>query len=474
MAITGSGYLIFFLCVLTLHAVLAGRHWLQKAMLTLASYYFYATVDWRFTGLLLALTLINWSAGAVVARTTNRHAARWAVALAVLASLALLGYFKYLNFFGAMLNSVSGWLGGGALVPMVGLLLPVGISFLTFQAITYPIDLYAGRLARPASLADFTLFMAFFPRLLCGPIVPAAQFLPQLQQQSAQPVSDEQRFAGAALIMRGLLKKVLLADILGAHLVDPAFANPAAYGAPFMWLAMFGYSLQAYFDLSGYTDMALGAARMLGYRLPANFNRPYMATGVANFWQRWHITMSSFFRNYLYQPLSTAWHAPVFINLLIVFVAIGLWHGAGWNFVVYGLLHGSMVALEHARTTARTRRGLPAPVYRGTRLAVQIALVFTVVSLTRILFRSPDLAAVGTFLGAMTGPLDGAFPLSPQAGLALLAALALHFTPVRWRDACMEWVARQPPWLFGAQFAGLTYVLAIFTQSATGFIYFQF
>jgi len=474
MDISGFSYLIFFLCVLGLHTLLAGRDRQQKAMLTLASYYFYATIDWRFTLLLLALTLINWGAGEAVAQARDRRTARQAVALAVLVSVAILGYFKYLNFFGDLLNSLSAWLGGGALVPMVKLLLPVGISFLTFQAISYPVDLYAGRLEKRASLADFTLFMAFFPRLLAGPIVPASQFLPQLQQP-AQPVSDSERFAGAALIMRGLVKKVLLADLLGAHLVDPAFARPGDFGAPYLWLAMFGYSLQTYYDLSGYTDMALGAARMLGYHLPANFNRPYMATSIANFWQRWHITMSSFFRNYLYKPLSKAWHAPVAVNLLIVFVAIGLWHGAGWNFVVYGLLHGSLVALERMRGTAHQRRGLPpVPVYRGGRLAVQIALVFTVVSLTRVLFRSTDFAAAGAYFAAMAGPLDGAFPASPHAALALLAALALHFSPVRWRDAFMAWVARQPSWLFGAQFAGLAYVITAFSQGASTFIYYQF
>lgn len=473
MEITGFGYLVFFLCVLALHSLLTGRDRAQKAMLTLASYYFYATVDWRFTGLLLSLTLINWTAGEAVGRAQHRSAAKFAVTLAVIASVAVLGYFKYLNFFGGMLNSLSVWMGCSALVPLVKLLLPVGISFLTFQAITYPIDLYAGRLSKRASLSDFTLFMAFFPRLLCGPIVPAAYFLPQLQQPMP-PVSDDQRFAGLALIMRGLVKKVLLADMLGSHLVDPAFSNPGAYSAPFVWLAMFGYSLQAYLDLGGYTDMALGAAGMLGYRLPSNFNRPYMATGIANFWQRWHITMSSFFRNYLYTPLSEAWKVPVAVNLLIVFVAIGLWHGAGWNFVVYGLIHGSLVSLEHVRSAARIKRGEPAPVYRGARLAMQLALVFTMVSMTRVLFRSPNLDTVGQFVSAMAGSWRGPFPLSVQAALALTAALFLHFSPVRWRDSFMEWVARLPAWIVGAQFASLVYLVTIFTQGSAAFIYYQF
>ncbi|NVD96874.1 MBOAT family protein [Massilia sp. BJB1822] len=472
MELTGFAYLVFFLLVLAAHHYLRAHGGWQKAMLTAASYYFYATIDWRFMGLLAAFSVINYSAGEVVMRARSPALRRAAVAAAVVASLAMLGYFKYLNFFAAMLNSVAQWMGQDALLPLVSVLLPVGISFMTFQAISYPIDLYAGRLQKTCSFGDFALFIAFFPRLLAGPIVPAAYFLPQLEQPVR--VSEDQRFEGLALVLRGVVKKVLLADTLGSHLVDPAFANPGVYSSAFLWLAMFGYSLQAYLDLSGYTDMALGAARMLGYRLPSNFNRPYLATSVANFWQRWHISMSSFFRNYLYTPLSAAWSAPAWLNLLIVFVAIGLWHGAGWNFVVYGLLHGSLVALEHLRSEARTARGLPAPVYRGLRLALQVALIFSIVSLTRILFRSESLAVAGSYLAAMAGPLDGRFPLSLSALLALAAAALLHFTPMRWREQLMAAVNRQPAWAFGANFAAITYLSIVFTRGNGGFIYFQF
>lgn len=473
MNITGFGYLVFLVVVLGAHHLLRGRHTAQKWLLIAASYYFYATVDWRFCGLLLGLTLINYAAGSVVTRAGNAVMARRAITAAVLLSIGLLCYFKYLNFFGAMVNSVTAWLGAGSLVPFVSILLPVGISFMTFQAITYPLDLYNKRLDQPCGLVDFALFIAFFPRLLSGPIVTAAYFLPQLRAEAPR-VTHEQRFEGLVLIVRGLIKKVVLADTLGATLVEPAFANPTAFASPFLWLALFGYSFQVYLDLSGYTDMARGAAHMLGYRLPVNFNRPYMATSIANFWQRWHITMSSFFRNYLYDPLTQAGYAPVYLNLLIVFVAIGLWHGAGWNFVVYGLIHGSMVAWGHFAGVWRARSGHSVPVYRGALLALRIAAVFFVVVLTRILFRSADLSSAATFSGALFRSLQGSFPVSATALVALAAAAALHFTPVAWRDRVMVYTETRPAWMLGIVFVITSYMVMAMTRGSGGFIYFQF
>lgn len=473
MDITGFGYLVFLVVVLMGHHLLEGRHGGQKLLLIGASYYFYATVDWRFSGLLLALTLINFAAGKLVASTSSIFIQRRAIAAAVILSIGLLSYFKYLNFFGEMVNSLTGWLGTGSLVPFVKILLPVGISFMTFQAITYPIDLYYKRLDKPSSFTDFALFIAFFPRLLSGPIVTASYFLPQLQTKAPR-VTHEQRFEGLALIMRGVVKKVLVADTLGASLVEPAFAQPGDFSSPFLWVALFGYSFQVYLDLSGYTDMARGAGSMLGYRLPVNFNRPYMATGIANFWQRWHITMSSFFRNYLYEPLSKAGWAPVYVNLIIVFVAIGLWHGAGWNFVVYGLIHGSIVAWEHFRGERQSGRGQGLRVYRGGSLALRITAVFCVVTFTRILFRSSDLTAANYFLDAMFRSVHGSFPLSGAGLLALVAASAMHFTPVQWRDRIMAYSAARPAWMFGVAFVLMLYITIAMTRGRGGFIYFQF
>jgi len=469
----GFSYLSFFIVVLVAHRLLQSSHKAQKIFLTLASYYFYMTIDWRFAGLLLSLTLINFAAGYQVVNGRSNFKRRLSVTLAIIGSLGILFYFKYLNFFGGMANALSQWLGSSSLVPFVDVILPVGISFMTFQAITYPIDLYSGRLKQSCNLSDFSLFMAFFPRLLSGPIVRASYFLPQLQKTSPY-VADEQRFEGFTLILRGLVKKVLIADTLGAHLVDPAFADPEQFSPAFLCLAMFGYSFQAYLDLSGYTDMAIGAARMLGYKLPINFNRPYLATSISNFWQRWHITMSSFFRDYLYNSLSSAWNAPVYVNLLIVFVAIGLWQGAGWNFVLYGCIHGSLIALEYYSRERRSRAGVVTQAYRGSSLVLRICIVFSVISLTRLLFRGEDLTATMIYLSAMLSS-GGDFPLSTSAILALITASLLHFTPIRWRDSFMAYASSRPAWMFSVVFVTIVYTMtALSPEHNGGFIYFQF
>ncbi len=473
MNITGFGCLVFFSCVLVAHRALQGRTDAQKWLLIAASYYFYATIDWRFCGLLAVLTLINFGAGNAVARAPDAAAARRVIAGAVVLCIGLLCYFKYLNFFGSIVNSLTDWLGTGSLVPFVKILLPVGISFMTFQALTYPIDLYHRRLEKPCSVTDFIFFMAFFPRLLSGPIVTASYFVPQLRP-SHPGVTRDQRLAGLALVMRGVVKKVLIADTLGACLVEPAFATPSSFSSMFLWLALFGYSFQVYLDLSGYTDMARGAATMLGYQLPVNFNRPYLATSIANFWQRWHITMSAFFRNYLYNPLAKSNVAPTYVNLLIVFVAIGLWHGAGWNFVVYGLVHGSMVAFGHFRDEARARAGGGPIVYRGYKLTLRVGLIFIVVVLTRLLFRSTDLEMASVYITGMFRANGGAFPVTVAGIMALGAAAALHFTPVGWRDRFMSYANTRPAWMFGVGFATMLYMVAAMTRERSGFIYFQF
>lgn len=473
MDITGFGYLLFFSVVLVLHRTFQGRVGAQKWLLIAASYYFYATIDWRFCGLLVVLTLINFIAGYAVSRAKGAAAARSIITCAVLLSIGLLCYFKYVNFFGEIVNSLTHWLGAGSLVPFVTILLPVGISFMTFQALTYPIDLYHRRLEKPCSATDFILFMAFFPRLLSGPIVTASYFMPQLCA-SHRGVTRDHRFAGLALIMRGIVKKVVIADTLGVCLVEPAFATPESFSSPFLWLALFGYSFQVYLDLSGYTDMARGAATMLGYQLPVNFNRPYLATSIANFWQRWHITMSAFFRNYLYDPLAKSNFAPTYINLLIVFVAIGLWHGAGWNFVIYGLVHGSLVAFGHLRDEARVRAGETLVVYRGYKLMLRVALIFVVVVLTRLLFRSSDLEIASSYMSGLFRGSGGSFPVTVAGLAALGAAAALHFTPVSWRDRFMSYANTRPAWVFGVGFAMMLYMVAAMTRGRGGFIYFQF
>ncbi len=474
MDLTGFGYLMFVVVAWLGDRALADRQRGRRTWLTACIYYFYATIDWRFAGLLLGLTAINHAAGTRIASSDDPRVRRTALAMAVGASLAVLFWFKYYNFFAESVNRLVGLVGSGPALPIVDVLLPVGISFITFQAITYPLDLYLGRLRERCGFADFVLFMAFFPRLLSGPIVRASYFLPQLG--GAPPVDHERaHLEGVALVMRGLIKKVVLADTIGAAIVDPVFAAPGLYSTASVVLGAVAYSLQVYLDLSGYTDMALGVARLFGYRLPGNFDRPYLATSIANFWQRWHITMSAFFRDYLYRGLSAAFPDRDTPNLLVVFVLIGLWHGAGWNFVLYGAIHGSMVAIEHVRTRRRQAAGVAPTVPRGVALALRVSLVFGIVVATRVLFRCDGVEEAFAYYGAMLGSSSGSALAAHPAGLAaLVAGIALHLSPTAWRDALTRRIAAAPPIAVGALFVAVCYLVNAFGSSGSGFIYFNF
>jgi len=293
----------------------------KKTLLLAFSYYFYACWDWRFVFLLFGLTLGNFWLGQRMHSDRGRKTLYMTASLVF--SLSILGFFKYCNFFLENINSLAAFLGLESHIGLLSLVLPVGISFYTFQALSYTLDIYRDELEPTDSLRDFCLFVSFFPQLVAGPIVRASFFLPQLENEpviTPRHISDSLYF-----ILRGLLKKLVLADTLARHIVDPAFGSPSELSASFLFAGVVGYSFQVYLDFSAYTDIARGAAKLLGYELPINFDRPYQATSVSNFWQRWHISMSSFFRDYLYFPLGGSKHGNVYFNLILTFSAIGLW-----------------------------------------------------------------------------------------------------------------------------------------------------
>lgn len=444
----------------------------KKLFLLAISYYFYMTIDWRFAGILLLLTVVNFVAGQLIFQSNSEKVKKVSLAAAISISLGVLFYFKYLGFltesFYAMLNA---W-GIEGKSPFVDVVLPIGISFMTFQSITYPLDLYSKKLDSTCNFTDFSLFMSFFPQLLSGPIVRASFFLPQLSDDAKNNNCD--MMEGLTLILKGLIKKIVFADMIAVQLVDPAFSDPSSFSSLFLAFALVAYSFQVYMDLSGYTDIALGIARIFGYRLPVNFNRPYLATSIANFWQRWHITMSSFFRDYLYSAIEKNRIFNVYGNLLIVFVAIGVWHGAGLNFVVYGLIHGSLVGLEHLRKSQREKQGLPPIIYRGGRLITQVALIFAIVVITRLLFRGDDFSTTIDYLTAIHTNIgiDTNFPT--QAVVLVFLAALLHFTPVSYRDKLVNQVMSLPAPVYASIFAAAVYGVVMFNQDAAGFIYFQF
>ncbi|MFZ6748705.1 MBOAT family O-acyltransferase [Undibacterium sp. Ren11W] len=445
---------------------------LRNNLLLFSSYYFYMCWDWRFACLLLLNTLINFFVAERIATSTDIRYRKKLVFIAVVSGLGVLAYFKYANFF---LETFSMLLSGFGLqinAPVLQLILPIGISFYTFQSLSYTLDVYRGRQLHCNSLRDFSLFVAFFPTVLSGPITRAHQLLPQIQ--SVSKLNPEKIETGLFLLMRGFIKKIAFADVLAIHLVNPAFTDPSAYSSWFLLLAIYAYSFQIYMDLSGYTDIARGAANLLGFELPINFNRPYLADSVSNFWQRWHISMSGFFRDYLYFSVGGSKFGNAYLNLFITFVAIGMWHGAGWNFIFYGLIHGSVICVERFARNRRVRLGMPPLSESGWLWFLRVIIVFQIVAFSRILFRAPDLAAAITFASAIITSTAKAAPLSAIGICAFVLAVVCHFIPTRFSLALYDFIRSKNCWQLAVCLVFLVYVLIAMTSGKAPFVYFQF
>ncbi|MEZ5529346.1 MAG: MBOAT family O-acyltransferase [Porticoccaceae bacterium] len=473
MSFQSFHFLVFFLITLVLI-----RTWLwkrpeaKKNVLLFASYYFYMCWDWRFLGLIVGITLINYVIGPKIAGATSSRAKKGWLGLSLGASLGILAYFKYANFFIDSMNVLLSGFGVEGQLPLLNVLLPVGISFYTFQSISYTLDIYRQRTEPVSSLRDFALFVAFFPQLVAGPIVRASHFLPQLQGEHKEEGNAME--TGFALIIRGFVKKVAIADVLALHIVDPAFANPSDYSPLFLLIGIYAYSYQVYMDFSGYTDIARGVARTLGYELQINFNRPYKAISVSDFWQRWHISMSSFFRDYLYFGLGGSKYGNVYRNLLLTFVAIGVWHGAGWNFVAYGFCHGGFVCFERWRRGRRQAAGLREPHYRGVGLALQIFLIFNVIAFTRLLFRGGSLEGAVNYGHAMLDFSNTVFPVDVVGLVVLLVAVVFHYTPDSWTYDWKKVYCKLPSMVQGGLIVTLVFLLVAVSSGQAPFIYFQF
>lgn len=452
--------------------ILAKHHNLKKTFLLFASYYFYMCWDWRFAGLILSITLINYWVGPRIAAAKNQTNRKLWLALSLVSSLAILGYFKYANFFIGSMNSLLTTVGFDNELPLLNVLLPIGISFYTFQSISYTLDIYRKQIDPVNSFRDFALFVAYFPQLVAGPIVRASHFLPQLNRQHAIPENAAED--GIALVLRGFIKKIAFADILALHIVDPAFSYPAAFSPLFLLVAIYAYSYQVYMDFSGYTDIARGIAKTLGYDLPINFNRPYKALSISNFWQRWHISMSSFFRDYLYFGLGGSKFGNVYFNLMITFVMIGIWHGAGWNFVVYGLCHATFVCLERWRRTQRKRKGIAEPEYTGVRYLLQIFWIFNVIAFSRLLFRGGSIEDAIHYAQAMTNFQETAFPLSILGAAVLITAVIAHYTPSQWTIGWKNVYCKAPVIIQSMSIVTVSLLLLALSSGEVPFVYFQF
>jgi D-alanyl-lipoteichoic acid acyltransferase DltB (MBOAT superfamily) len=456
-------FAIFFSVVLCLSWALMPRPGLWKPFILIASYAFYASAGWRFCLLLAAVTLGNQTAAVLLHRTEDERRRRLIVAVAVALDLGALGVFKYYSFFVQQWANALGSVGLGLPLPLLTIALPVGVSFFTFQAISYVVDV-KHRQVEPAGMLDFAVYLSFFPHLVAGPIVRAREFLPQL----AKP-RDPNHVAvgsGLSLIALGLVKKVVIADFLARTLVEPVFAVPQAYSAPDVLLAGYGFTAQIYCDFSGYTDMAIGLALLLGYVFPQNFRSPYRATGFRDFWRRWHMTLSRFLRDDLYIPLggSRRGRLLTYRNLMITMVLGGLWHGAAWTFVLWGAFQGLGLVAEHA---LGGRFRFPA--------WLRWLVTFHLIVFGWVLFRSPSLDGFGTFLSRLTVPGPATLWTAPVLA-AIIIVIGGQLLPPQPLERVQVWIERRRPVLLGA---GLAIVIALAgatvpSQGVPPFIYFRF
>jgi len=393
MLFNSLDFLIFFGLFIALWPLLRRRNNTRWIYLTLASLVFYGWWDWRFIFLIIGSGLIDFFAALGMQRFPARR--KWLLVLSILGNLGALGAFKYLDFCLQNVNRVLGVLGLESAVPLVGLTLPVGISFYTFQSMSYTIDVYRGELKATRNALHFFAYLAMFPQLVAGPIVRAAHLLPQLE--TARPTTEAQRWTGLKLILCGYAKKVVLADNL-APLVNGAFAAGApADSCLYWWAIMVMFAFQIYCDFSGYSDIARGLARWMGYEFPVNFDHPYIASSFRDFWTRWHISLSSWFRDYVYIPLGGSRRGNVasYRNMWITMVLSGVWHGAGWTMIAWGVLHAAYLSLERLTGWPRRLSKLP-----GGRHAATL-LVFGLVVVAWVPFRAVSISQAFQIGGVM-------------------------------------------------------------------------
>ena len=462
---------LFFLAVFFVSWALVRLPRVRLAFLIAVSYGFYAAWDWRFCFLLGGSSVFNWLMGHLIYRSASTGGRKLLVSLATALNLALLGFFKYFNFFLNSANALIEHLGLGRDIPYLEIVLPVGISFFTFHGISYVVDIYRRKIERPAGLSHILFYIAFFPQLVAGPIVRASHFLPQI----ASPVDPRDIRARRALllILGGLFKKVVLANYLATGLADDVFFDPTQYGAWDILLANYGYAAQIYCDFSAYTDIAIGVAALLGYRFPVNFNQPYRAVGFQDFWQRWHISLSSWLRDYLYISLGGNRRGELmrYRNLALTMLLGGLWHGASWNFVIWGGLHGLGLIVEHGLFNG----GLKSASLTPGRKVLATLVTFHLVCFTWIFFRAADFSHAWSFISGLA-KVDTAPTLATPFNLTLLAlAMSLHFLPANWVARLEAATIGLPLVAWGALAGAL--IVAIDSLGPSGmapFIYFQF
>lgn len=458
---------LFFLPATLVFYALVFRHdqW-REYFLIGVSYFFYMSWNWRYAALLAYSTVVDYFVGRLLERTIDKRVRRTILIVSLISNLGLLAIFKYYNFFLDVAESPLTLLGWNVSALHHELLLPVGISFYTFQTMSYTIDLYRGENVLERNFLKFAVFVSFFPQLIAGPIVRAKQFLPQLHRPPN--FSTDRIHDGLLLVFRGLFKKVVIADLLATLAIDKVFASPSEFSSWDLLFALYAYAFQIYNDFSGYSDIAIGAARMLGFELPVNFNRPYLAQNIREFWTRWHISLSTWLRDYLYISLGGNRCSAMRIkaNLLLTMLLGGLWHGASAHFVAWGAYHGVLLIASRMFPQPETPSNTWLTIGRRLRC-------FHLVVVGWLLFRVQDFQNLSDYVGGLL-KLSGGTSFHGLFYLVLVLAVTMHVIPISGLTRMRDWFVAVPVPAQAAVYAGLLLLYCGVTVEAPSFIYFQF
>ena len=474
MLFSSRDFLLLFLPFFAIYTLASRRVTWRNLYLTLFSIFFYYKTGGIYFLLLVLMSLTDYTLSLFVHTTENPKRRKWLVTTSVVIDLGILCYFKYTGMLGEMLSALT-----DGDISFGDIFLPVGISFFTFQSLSYVIDVYRREIAPAQSWSDYLFYLSFFPQLVAGPIVRAKDFLPQIHK----PTLVTRQMMGHALflILIGLIKKAIISDYISINYVDRIFDAPLLYSGFENLMGVYGYALQIYCDFSGYSDMAIGIALLLGFRFPKNFNLPYRSATITEFWRRWHISLSSWLKDYLYIPLggNRKGRRRTYINLMLTMLLGGLWHGASGRFVLWGALHGVGLAL-HKWLMSRTKSPAFGKDMRLWQRVLGIIFTFNFVCLGWILFRADSLATVGQILSQIFTAFDLSIVPQVIAGypiVFLLIAIGylMHATPSRVITRTEERLSSAPFWV---QVAVVVLVIWLVMQMRSGeiqpFIYFQF
>ncbi len=473
MIFSSGLFLFLFLGFSLVYLLLKKTTTLRLLFVVLFSYYFYYKSSGTYFFLLAVVTLSDFTLARLMERTERKGARRALLITSLCINLGLLCYFKYTNFFYEMLAPL--W---GSQFHALDIFLPVGISFFTFQSLSYTFDVYRGELKALRNPLDYAFFVSFFPQLVAGPIVRARDFIPQIRRPVV--VTPEMFGRGVYFIAAGLFKKAILSDYISVNFVERIFDNPGLYSGIENLFGVYGYALQIYCDFSGYSDMAIGLALLLGFHFPLNFRSPYKASSITEFWHRWHISLSTWLRDYLYISMGGNRRGKLrtYFNLFMTMLLGGLWHGASWNFVFWGAIHGIALALHKFWRSLLGRDKHYQS--RGIRRVLGILLTFHLVCLCWIFFRNSTFEASWTMIHQIVAnfqpQLFGQLVDGYKMVFAFMAVgFVLHFLPDRWEEACQRGVIRLPLVTQALLLILIIYVvIQVKTSDIQPFIYFQF